>query len=103
MSARRTQATTTLSASDLQQRVIRVPRAAFFPPPDRLFDLWHQGRCWAAKIRSEPCTCGRPGRPHRHRYIEGGELHAGLDWRVGAQLSFRVEGDRIVVDGDLQG
>ncbi len=92
-----------LSASDVQQRVIRLPRAAFLPPPDVLFDLWHDGVPWASKIRSEPCTCGRPGRPHRHRYLEGGEVHAGLDWRVGAELRFSWIEGRIVVGGDLEG
>ena len=93
-----------LSRSEVAQRVVRLsPRATFFPPPDVLFDIWHEGRPWASKIRSEPCMCGRPPGPHRHRYLEGGELHAGLRWSVGAELRFRKEGDRIVVSGEVEG
>ena len=91
-----------LSRDEVQQHVIRLPTAAFLPPADLLFDVWHDGVPWAAKIRSEPCSCPRPPGPHRHRYIEGGELHAGLHWRVGSRLRFRWLDGRVVVDGDLQ-
>jgi len=93
-----------LGRDEVVQRVVRIPpRATLFPSADVLFDVWHDGRPWGAKIRSEPCLCGRPPRPHRHRYLEGGELHAGLRWAVGAELRFRRRGDRIVVTGDLEG
>ena len=93
-----------LTADEVVQRVVRIPpRASFFPEADVLFDIWHEGVPWGSKIRSEPCFCGRPPAAHRPRYIEGGELHAGLSWRVGAALRFHVEGDRIVVAGDLEG
>ncbi len=93
-----------LEPDEVTQRVVRIPPAAtLFPPPDRLFDVWHDGLPWASKIRAEPCTCGRPPGPHRHRFLEGGELHAGLRWRVGAELRFRRDGGRIVVTGDLEG
>lgn len=90
----------TLGRDEVQQRVIRVD-ASWFPPADTLFDVWHEGLPWGARIRSEPCACGRPQAPHRHAYIEGGELHAGLDWRVGATLRFVKRDERIEVDGDL--
>lgn len=97
----RTELVKALSRDEVQQRVIRLPNADFLPEPDVLFDLWHDGVPWGAKIRSEPCDCGRPPGPHRHRYVEGGELHAGLDWRVGARLRFRRVDGRVLVDGDL--
>lgn len=100
--ADRTRLHKTLARDEVVQRVIRLPPAArLFPAPDLLFDVWHQGLPWAAKIRSEPCSCGRPPAPHRHRYLEGGELHAGLRWAVGAELVFEVVGGRIEVSGDL--
>jgi hypothetical protein len=93
-----------LSRDEVVQRVVRIPpRARLFPEPDLLFDIWHRGLPWGSKIRSEPCTCGRPPAPHRHRYLEGGELHAGLVWRVGAELRFVLEDDRIVLTGDVEG
>ena len=93
-----------LSRDEVAQRVVRLsPRASFFPDPDQLFDIWHQGLPWAAKLRTESCTCSRPGGWHFHRYIECGELHAGLDWRVDAQLNFDVDAQRrIQVSGDLE-
>jgi hypothetical protein len=99
----RTELIKSLSRDEVQQKVIRLPRADFLPEPDLLFDVWHDGVPWASKIRSEPCTCGRPPGPHRHQYIEGGELHAGLRWAIGARLKFRAVGDRIEVSGDLDG
>jgi hypothetical protein len=93
----------TLARDEVQQRIVRIPaRAGLFPEPGVLFDLWNDGLPWAAKIRSEPCLCGRPAAPHRHRYVECGELHAGLHWRAGARLEFvRGDDDRIVVSGDV--
>ena len=39
---------------------------------------------------------------HSHRYIESGELHAGLHWQRGAALNFELGEDaRIRVSGDL--
>jgi len=92
-----------LSRQEVAQRVIRLaPRATFFPEPGQLFDIWHQGLAWAAKIRIESCTCPHPGKLHSHRYIESGELHAGLRWQSGAALNFDLsDNDRIVVSGDL--
>ncbi len=87
-----------LSRSDVQQRVIRVPRAPFLPE-DVLFDVWHDGVPWGVKIRSEPCECGRPPQPHRHRYIEGGELHVGVEWVVGAEITFVERRGRVEVEG----
>jgi len=88
----------------VRQRVVRLgARAAGFPPPGELFDLWHRGVPWAAVVRSEPCDCGRPRRPHRHRYLECGELHAGLRWEEGACLRLRALADGgVEVDGDLE-
>jgi len=92
-----------LTPGEIQQRVIRIPAdSRLFPSPDTLFDLWHQGLPWAARIRSEHCSCGRPPGDHRHRYLEGAELHAGLRWEIGAELRFeRDSRGRIKVDGDL--
>jgi hypothetical protein len=92
-----------LSRLEVTERVIRLhPRARFFPAPGQLFDLWHLGLPWGAKIRSETCTCPHPGGVHQHRYIESGELHAGLRWQAGASLNFDVdERNRIQVSGDL--
>ena len=92
-----------LSRDEVQHRVIRLtPRASFFPKAGELFDIWHDGIPWAAKMRAESCTCSRPGGVHVHRYIECGELHAGLAWRVGAKLHFALdEEERIQVSGDL--
>ena len=84
--------------------MIRIPsRSRLFPEVNLLFDVWHDGVPWGVKIRSEPCTCGRPAGGHRHRYIEGGELHAGLTWALGSELRFTRIGTRIVVSGDLEG
>ncbi|MEE2828344.1 MAG: hypothetical protein VX498_04070 [Myxococcota bacterium] len=93
----------TLSEDEVTQRVIRLEsRARLFPGPGILFDLWLDDLPWASRIRSEPCTCPRPGGTHRHRYLEGGELHAGLRWKVGAELCFeRLEDGRIQVSGDI--
>lgn len=91
-----------LSRQEVAQRVIRLPwRASFMPQPGMLFDVWHDGQPWAARVRSEPCCCPHPGGWHRHRYVECGELHAGLRWEVGARIVFRMDGGRIVVSGDL--
>ncbi|MBN92788.1 MAG: hypothetical protein CL928_01795 [Deltaproteobacteria bacterium] len=93
-----------LTADEVQQRVIRIPSGAsgLFPKPNQLFDLWHEGQPWAARVRSEHCTCGRPPREHRHLYLEGAELHAGLRWQVGAELRFQGnEAGHIEVAGDL--
>lgn len=93
-----------LDASEVQQRVIRLPiHSPLFPEPDLLFDLWHEGRPWASKLRLEFCSCGQPPSPHRHCYLEGAELHAGLHWTVGAELRFELDGlGRICVTGDLE-
>lgn len=93
-----------LSYDEVKQRVIRLsPRANFFPEAGQLFDVWYCDQPWAAKIRREPCTCSRPGGAHVHRYIECGELHAGLSWHFGAELRFALdEQDRIQVSGDLE-
>ena len=92
-----------LDLDEVQQRVVRIPpRASFFPGAGVLFDVWHSGLPWGSKLRSEPCTCGRPPLRHRHRYLEGGELHAGLRWQVGAELRFRLEDGRIVLTGDVE-
>ena len=92
-----------LSRQEVTQRVLRIgARARLFPPAGVLFDLWHQDQAWAAKLRSEPCTCHQPGGRHRHLYLEGGELHAGLRWEVGATLHFRRDtAGRLRVEGDL--
>ena len=93
-----------LSHDEVRQRVIRIsPRASFFPDAGQLFDVYYSNQAWAAKIRKESCTCSRPGGAHVHRYIECAELHAGLSWRVGAELRFAVDGQgRIQVSGDLE-
>ena len=92
-----------LSPDALQQRVVRIPQQdALFPEPGILFDLWHAGMPWAAKIRSESCSCKRWRGTHRHSYIECAELYAGLSWSVGAELHFFVDAQqRIQVSGDL--
>ncbi len=93
-----------MSHDEVSQRVIRLsPRASFFPEAGQLFDIWHLGLPWAAKMRKESCRCSRPGGSHFHRYIECGELHAGLSWQVGAKLHFDLdERRRIQVSGDLE-
>ncbi len=93
-----------LSRLEVAERVLRLhPRASFFPAPGLLFDLWNEGSPWAAKVRHETCTCPHPGKVHVHRYIESGELHAGICWQQGARLHFDLdEHDRIQVSGDLE-
>jgi hypothetical protein len=95
----------TLRPDEVTLRVVRVDARrsrGLLPEPGLLFDLWNGGHPWAAKIRSEPCTCGRPRGEHRHRYVECGELHAGLQWRAGASLRFfRGLDGRVHVDGDV--
>lgn len=95
----------TLESHEVSQRVIRIEaRATIFPDPGVPFDLWHEGTPWASRIRRESCFCGRPPGAHSHRYLDGGELHAGLRWEVGSELIFElVEGERIEVSGDLSG
>lgn len=92
-----------MSHDEVRQLVIRLsPRARFFPEAEQLFDIWHQDVPWAAKVRRESCDCSRPPGPHFHRYIECGELYAGLSWRVGALLHFDLDDQRrIQVSGDL--
>lgn len=97
------QALVGIGEDQLVQRVICVDEAAsILPPPGQPFDLWHEGVPWASKVRAEPCCCDAlPGR-HEHRFLEGGEVHAGLHWRLGAQLHFRRdEQGRLHIWGDL--
>jgi len=85
------------------QRVLCIDGlTGLFPAPGEPFDLWHEGLAWASKVRREPCVCTQQPAPHCHHYLEGGEIHAGMRWEIGAQLHFRRdEGGRILVWGDL--
>lgn len=93
-----------LTQDDVTQRVICVDEVLdILPPPGTCFDLWFGALPWASKVRREPCSCKEQVGLHSHCYLEGGEVHAGLTWEVGAALHFEsVEPGMIQLKGSVE-
>lgn len=93
-----------ITADEIEQRILCIDGLVhLFPDPGQHFDLWHEGIPWASRVRAEPCLCDKSPGLHTHHYLEGGEIHAGLQWTVGSTLHFQLIQQQLQVAGDLKG
>jgi len=78
----------TLSTKEANECFLMITKDALklFPPVGKSFELHIGNRAYDVYIRSMPCTCMGPDRPHAHYYLEG-DYKERVKWEKGKGIN----------------
>jgi len=78
----------TLSTKEADECFLMITKDALklFPPVGKSFELHIGNHAYDVYIRSMPCTCMGPDRPHAHYYLEG-DYKERVKWEKGKGIN----------------